>query len=84
MIPTGEQIRAARALLRMEQAALAAAAGVSLESVKRLEKMRGPVRANIATVEKLVIAFRQAGAVFVEADDNGGPGVRLRRNSPAR
>lgn len=78
---TGEQIRAARALLRMEQSALAEAAGVSLETIKRLEKMRGPISANTSTEAALRRVFTAAGAILI--DENGeGPGVRLRK-SPA-
>ncbi len=36
---TGEQIKAARGLARMEQAQLAAQAGLSAQTVKRLEKI---------------------------------------------
>ena len=43
LLLTGEQIRAGRAILRIEQSALAKASGVSLETIKRLERMRGPV-----------------------------------------
>ena len=74
---TGEQIRAARSLLRMEQKELAAAAEVSLPTIKRLEAIVGPVNAYAGTVDKIRSALEDAGAVFVDA--NGlGPGVRLR------
>lgn len=78
MIPTGEQIRAARALLRLEQQELADAAGVSLETVKRLEGIRGPVSASAATVEKITSALGAAGAVFIP-ENGGGAGVRLQK-----
>ena len=75
---TGEQIRAARALVRMEQAALAASSGVSLPTVKRLEAQAGPISANTGTEAALRGAFDQAGVIFI--DPNGdGPGVRLRK-----
>ena len=75
---TGEQIRAARALARLEQAELAREAGVSLETVKRLEKVRGPISANTATEAGLRRALDAAGVLFIE--ENGeGPGVRLRK-----
>ncbi len=78
MIPTGEQLRAARALLRIEQRGLAEAAGVSLETIKRLEGIKGPVSANTATVEKITRALQRAGLIFIP--ENGeGPGVRLRK-----
>lgn len=80
---TGEQIRAARALLRMEQAALAEAAAVSLETIKRLEKMRGPISANTTTEAALRRVFTAAGAILI--DENGeGPGVRLKKTGPSR
>jgi transcriptional regulator with XRE-family HTH domain len=75
---TGEQLRAARALLRMEQSTLAAAAGVSVETIKRLEAMEGAVRATrVDTLDAVVAALERAGVEFIHAD-NSGPGVRLR------
>jgi transcriptional regulator with XRE-family HTH domain len=75
---TGEQIRAARALARMEQTELAAAAEVSVETVKRLERIVGPISANTGTEAALRGAFNKAGVIFI--DENGeGPGVRLRK-----
>ncbi len=77
---SGEQIRAARALARMEQAALAAASGVSLPTVKRLEKTAGPISANTGTEARIRKAFDAAGVIFI--DENGeGPGVRLRKSA---
>lgn len=75
---TGEQIRAARALSRLEQADLARGAEISLETVKRLEKARGAISANTATEAAIRRAFDAAGVIFI--DENGeGPGVRLRK-----
>jgi DNA-binding XRE family transcriptional regulator len=74
---TSEQVRGARAMLRMEQRDLAAAAGISLETVKRIERSPGPISALAATVEKIQQALERAGVDFT----NGGqPGVRMRRN----
>ena len=78
MIPTGEQLRAARAMLRLEQTALATAAGVSAETIKRLEGMAGPVSANARTLDAIVKALEAAGVLFIP--ENGeGPGVRMRK-----
>ena len=74
---TGEQIRAARAILRMEQKQLSEAANVSLETVKRLEKMKGEVSAYAGTVTAIKTALESTGVEFLDPD-NGGPGVRLR------
>ncbi|MDU6138645.1 helix-turn-helix transcriptional regulator, partial [Bradyrhizobium sp.] len=40
---TSEQIRAARAMLRIEQRDLAEKSGVSLETIKRIERTPGPI-----------------------------------------
>lgn len=73
----GDQIRAARALVRMGQAALAEASGVSEPTVKRLEKMAGPIKANTGTENAIRTALEAAGVIFIDADTQG-PGVRLR------
>lgn len=80
---TGEQIKAARALVRLEQAELATRADVSLDTIKRLEQMRGPITANTSTEAAIRKAFADAGVIFL--DENGdGPGVRLRRGDAAK
>lgn len=81
LLLTGEQIRAGRAFLRLEQSELAKAAGLSLETIKRLEKMRGPVDANVRTVAALTEAFHRAGLVF---DLGREEGLGLRFLSPGR
>ena len=58
---TSEQIRAARALLRWEQKNLAAAAGVSVETIKRLEKKPGRVSPYVQTVDAIRGALETAG-----------------------
>jgi transcriptional regulator with XRE-family HTH domain len=71
---TSEQIRAARAMLRIEQRELADKSGVSLETVKRIERTPGPISAYAATVDKLRRALESAG---IEFSDGDAPGVRL-------
>jgi hypothetical protein len=71
---TGEQIRAGRALARIEQVELARLAKLSLETVKRLERIRGPVFANIRTVNAIVAAFEEIG-IFFDGCEEGGIGV---------
>jgi predicted transcriptional regulator len=76
---TGEQIQAGRALVRMRQTELAERAEVSIETVKRLEAMRGEVAATTATVGRIERVLKGAGVIFIE--ENGeGPGVRLRKS----
>lgn len=76
---SAEQVRAARALLRWEQSHLAEASGVSLPSIKRLETIRGPLKAQPRTLAAIRGALEAAGVIFI--DENGeGPGVRLRKD----
>ena len=74
---TGEQIRAARALLRWEQKDLAQASGVSEQTIIRLEKMIGQVSGQIGTVQAIKDALETGGVDFIP-ENGGGPGVRLR------
>jgi len=73
---TAEQVRAARAMLRMEQSELAKAAGVSVETVKRLEAQDGPLLAGrAATLNAIEKALSKAGVEFTNGE---APGVRLK------
>ncbi|GJE45543.1 helix-turn-helix domain-containing protein [Methylobacterium soli] len=75
---TAEQLRAARALIRWDQSTLAERAGVSTETIKRLEKMDGPLMTTKSgTLHALEEAFRGAGVQFIP-QNGGGPGVRLK------
>jgi transcriptional regulator with XRE-family HTH domain len=76
LITTG-QLRAARGLLGWSQSELAARAGLSLPTVKRLEAGFGPRVSDAARV-KLQHAIESAGVEFIE-ENGGGPGVRLRK-----
>ena len=72
---TAEQMRAARAMLRMEQTALAERAAVSVETIKRLEGSDGKLRAQVGTLRNIRKALEYAGVEFI--DDHEQPGVRL-------
>lgn len=73
---SSEQIRAARALLRMEQKALATLSGVSVETIKRLEKLDGPLlSATGTTLQAIQTALEAAGIEFFS-----GTGVKLHKN----
>ena len=74
---TGTQIRAARALLNWSQQKLAASAGVSLPTVKRIEARGNESGGRVTTLEKIQQTVEQAGIVFIQRDAGGGPGVRL-------
>ena len=78
MAITAEQMRGARGLLGISQTELATAAEVSVETIKRLEGLKGEVSANRATLAAIMRAFDAAGVLFI--DENGeGAGVRLRK-----
>jgi transcriptional regulator with XRE-family HTH domain len=83
---TAEQMRAARSLLRMEQAALSELSGVSLPTIKRLETTTGPLRAQEATLASIVGTLRKCGIIFISEGEQspiGGVGIRLVRDNSA-
>jgi len=72
---TSELIRAARALLRWDQADLAQASGISIPTIKRLENAPGLLAAHRSTVTALRRALESAGVEFINGT---APGVRLK------
>jgi transcriptional regulator with XRE-family HTH domain len=74
---TAEQLRAARAMLRLEQASLAEKAGVSVETIKRLEGQKGPLQAYFDTLFHIKAALEREGVEFVDGSKDSGPGVRV-------
>ena len=72
-----DQIRAARSLLGWSQSELAARAGLSLPTVKRLEGGFGPKVSDDAQL-KLQKAIEAAGIEFLD-ENGGGFGVRFRK-----
>jgi transcriptional regulator with XRE-family HTH domain len=75
---TAEQIRAARAMLRWEQTTLAERAGVSVETIKRLEGAKGRVAAQAVTLLSIQRACEYAGVEFINDIDQ--PGVRFAKD----
>ena len=61
-----EQIRAARALLRVGQSELARRAAVSVVTIRRLEAPDGLGRVTPATVDSVRRILENAGAEFIE------------------
>jgi predicted transcriptional regulator len=79
---TSGQLKAARALLGIDQKQLAALAGVSLPTVQRMEASDGVVRGTVETLTKVIEALGEAGIDLIgdnARSDAGGRGVRLRR-----
>jgi transcriptional regulator with XRE-family HTH domain len=62
---TAEQIKAARALLRLEQEELARRAGVSISTIRRLEAPRGAELVAPDTAGAVVKTLQEAGVEFV-------------------
>ena len=84
---TSFQMRAARALLGIDQKALAELAGVSLPTIQRMEASAGTVRGVVETLTKVVAAFDRAGVALIgehARSDEGGRGVRLKEPGPPR
>ncbi|MGD1213260.1 MAG: helix-turn-helix domain-containing protein [Candidatus Acidiferrales bacterium] len=75
------QLKAARALLAWSQEELAAAAHVSIPTIKRLEAQDGPLGGRNETGTKIRSALESAGIEFID-ENGGGPGVRLRKRPP--
>jgi hypothetical protein len=78
---TSMQMKAARALLGIEQRMLAELSGLSLPTVQRMEASDGDVRGNIDSLVKIVSAFNTAGVELIGdggVSPVGGRGVRLR------
>lgn len=72
---TPEQIKAARALLRMEQEELARRAGVSVTTVRRLEAAAGEYAVAESTAGGVQMALEEAGVEFIH------DGVALKPNA---
>lgn len=82
---TSLQMRAARALLDIDQRQLADLSGLSLPTIQRMEASDDIVRGNVDSLMKLIAALDKAGLELIgdgAASYEGGRGVRLR--SPAR
>ena len=80
------QMRAARALLGIDQRRLAALAGVSLPTIQRMEASVGQVRGTVGTLVKVVDALEAAGIELLgegAPSAGSGRGVRLKEAAGA-
>ncbi len=78
---TAAQMRAARALLGIDQKTLAELSGVSLPTIQRMESSDGMVRGIVDSLTKVIEALDRAGIVLIgeqAASPAGGRGVRLK------
>jgi transcriptional regulator with XRE-family HTH domain len=80
MITSG-QLRAARALLGIDQREMAQRCGLSLPTIQRMEASDGVVRGNVDSLMKLVDALAASGIELIgegASSTGGGRGVRLK------
>jgi transcriptional regulator with XRE-family HTH domain len=78
---TAGQMRAARALLGIDQKTLAEMSGVSVPTIQRMEASQGNVRGVVDTLFKVVEALDRAGVELIgeQVPSVGtGRGVRLK------
>jgi len=78
---TAAQLRAARALLGVDQRTLADLAGLSLPTIQRMESSEGVIRGNVDSLTKLLAALGAAGVDLIGESApslSGGRGVRLK------
>jgi transcriptional regulator with XRE-family HTH domain len=79
------QLRAARALMGIDQRQLAELAGLSVPTIQRMEASEGVIRGNVDSLMKLVAALDKGGVELINEggkSQDGGRGVRLKSASP--
>ena len=78
---TSGQLRAARALLGIDQRELAQRSGLSVPTIQRMEASDGVVRGNVDSLMKLIDALAANGIELIAegaTSNGGGRGVRLK------
>ncbi len=78
---TSAQLRAARALLGLDQRELAVLSGLSVPTIQRMEASEGVIRGTVNSLMKLIGALDGAGVALIGNDatsERGGRGVRLK------
>ena len=78
---TAAQLRAARALLGIDQRRLADLSGLSVPTIQRMEASDGTIRGNVDSLVKLIGALDAAGIELIgegTASQSGGRGLRLK------
>jgi len=79
---TAAQLRAARALLGIDQRELADLAGLSVPTIQRMEASEGVIRGNVDSLMKLISALQAAGLELIgegAISSEGGRGLRLKK-----
>lgn len=76
MLTTGHQLRAARALVGMEQLELSARCGISVTTIRTMEgRGDGLLTSGLDTIRSVQSALEEVGVEFL---NHGNPGVRVR------
>jgi transcriptional regulator with XRE-family HTH domain len=78
---SASQLRAARALLSLDQKTLAELSGLSVPTIQRMEASEGVIRGTVDSLMKLVRALDAAGIELIgegAVSTAGGRGVRLK------
>lgn len=78
---TAPQLRAARALLGIDQRRLAELSGLSVPTIQRMEASEAMIRGNVDSLMKLIGALEAAGVELIGEgmpSTGAGRGVRLR------
>jgi len=76
MLTTGNQLKAARALIGVEQKELAEAVGVNVNTIRSMEAAgTGPIAGRAQNVQAVQRAMEGRGVEFL---NHGNPGVRIR------
>jgi transcriptional regulator with XRE-family HTH domain len=78
---SASQLRAARALLGIDQRRIAELAGLSVPTIQRMEASDGVIRGNVDSLMKLIAALDGAGVELIgegASSISGGRGVRLK------
>jgi transcriptional regulator with XRE-family HTH domain len=81
---TAAQLRAARALLGIDQRQLADLSGLSLPTIQRMEASEDVIRGNVDSLMKLIGALETSGVELINdgsVSQGGGRGVRLKNSS---
>jgi transcriptional regulator with XRE-family HTH domain len=78
---TSAQLRAARALLGIDQRQLADLSELSVPTIQRMEASDGVIRGNVDSLMKLIGALDRAGIELIgdnSLSQGGGRGIRLK------
>ena len=81
VVITAAQLRAARALIGIDQRRLAELSSLSVPTIQRMEASHDVIRGNVDSLMKLVGALAAAGIELIgdnSASHGGGRGVRLK------